>query len=295
MNTKQKIWTQVEFTLPEDREEMASWLMMQFGATGCATGAIDNTNTVRLQASFKKSSLDDSEIQSIKAALEEYGLSQSLQSFCIKELVEEDWLIRFKEGLEPFDVGERLTICPPWAKAKLSPAQKQRKVIYIEPGMAFGTGLHITTRFCLQAIESDAQQVSSALDVGTGSGILAIAQTLLNEKCATIAVDTNEQAITNAQSNLELNGASKQVRLLLGSTDAIQDQKFDRIFSNLTAEDIIALLPEYERLLARGGSVICAGIIEERLPLLTAALAARGWKILKNELNNGWAGLIIGR
>ena len=273
-----RTWTIVEFELGADHEDMAAWLMMHNGASGCEIRPSDKELRVVLHATFDKPRLGDAELSNLQAVLEEYGLSDSLRSLRVSELEEQDWLEKWKEGFQPFTIGDRFTICPPWAQDRLTFYQKaDRHVIWIEPGMAFGTGLHATTQYCLRMIEKEAKIVN-ALDVGTGSGVLAIACALLNETSKIVAVDIDPQAIKTADENCRLNEVAEQVELIVGTTNNLKSQRFHYMFSNLTCEDIVALLPEYERLLEHGGKVFCAGILEEKLSQLQNALAARHWR-----------------
>jgi ribosomal protein L11 methyltransferase len=134
------------------------------------------------------------------------------------------------------------------------------------------------------------------IDVGTGSGILAIAAAMLTgPKAVIIGVDTDPVAIEVATKNLELNKVEGRVELICGSTDAVSRKDFDVIFSNLTCEDIISILPEYERLLAPGGFVICAGILKEKLKMLDKVLAKRRWVKRDEQISGIWAGITISR
>lgn len=140
-------------------------------------------------------------------------------------------------------------VCPPWLLDTLTPEEiGVRKVLVLEPGMAFGTGLHATTQYCLTAFEMQPHP-QRILDVGTGSGILAIASAMqTGPKAVIIGVDIDPVAIENAVKNLELNRVQKRVELITGGIEAVTRKDFDVIFSNLTCEDIISLLPDYERL-----------------------------------------------
>src|SRR5271156_6376310 len=199
-----RTWTIVQFELRPDHEEMAAWLMMHNGATGCEIKEAESDH-ILLQATFPQSSLKDEELRKQESQLEEYGLSSSLRSLKVSSLEEQDWLEKWKEGFQPFTIGGRVTICPPWWKEKLSEnLQIGRHVIYIEPGLAFGTGLHATTQYCIRCIEKQGS-IGSALDVGTGSGILAIACALIHPGSKVLALDIDPQAIKTARENLEIN------------------------------------------------------------------------------------------
>ena len=292
--TAKRTWAILEFEVGADYEEMASWLMIHNGASGCEVKP-QADDKLLIQATFPESKISEADLRRLESALEEYGLSSSLRSLKVSSIEEQDWLERWKEGFRPFTIGKKLGICPPWLKDELdAELMKGRHVIYIEPGMAFGTGLHATTQFCMTAIECE-PHIAEALDVGTGSGILAIASAFLNPSGKIIAIDIDPESIRTAKLNCELNGVLDRVELILGTTTAIHNRQFKHIFSNMTCEDIIALLPEYERLLLPNGIVFCAGILTEKLNLLEAALSARRWKILRNEQSGIWTGLTVGR
>ena len=294
-NTKLKRqWALVEFEASADHEDLASWLMMQCGSIGCEILPADQ-GCVLVHASFDERELSHDQLHKIKTILEEYGLSSSLNSLRHKSVEEEDWLAKWKEGFEPFAIGDKFLICPPWDLESLTPEQSaDRHVLVLEPGMAFGTGLHATTRYCLRALESQPAPLA-VVDVGTGSGILAIACAMLHSSASVTGVDTDPVAIDVAKKNLQLNKMEGKIQLLLGGTEILGNRKFDLILSNLTCEDIVSLLPDYEQMLAPGGSVICAGILQEKLPLLETAMADRAWRKRNLELEGMWAGLTLYR
>ncbi|HEY9681820.1 MAG TPA: 50S ribosomal protein L11 methyltransferase [Oculatellaceae cyanobacterium] len=294
--TKRK-WATLEFEISAEHEDMASWLMIHNGATGCEVKQAGECRLL-LQATFPSAAISDDELKRLESAMEEYGLSSSLRSLKVSQVEEQDWLERWKQGFQPFTIGKKLGICPPWLKSEFEagayPELAGRHVIFIEPGMAFGTGLHATTQYCMSAIERE-QTIEEALDVGTGSGILAIAATILNPSCRVLAIDNDPESVRTSKHNCELNGVSARVQNELGTTEIVTERQYKHIFSNMTCEDIIALLPEYERLLIPGGVVFCAGVLTEKLHLLEDALASRGWKILQTEQNGAWTGLTVSR
>lgn len=289
-------WATVEFQTTPENEDMASWLMVQCGATGCEILEIDPDGDIVVRATFDELELSEEQLKNIQTSLEEYGLGQSLKSLRHKSVEEEDWLVKWKEGLKPFEVGNQFLVCPPWLLDELTPEEiGVRKILILEPGMAFGTGLHATTQYCLTAFEMQPHP-QRVIDVGTGSGILAIASAMLTgPKSVTIGIDIDPVAIEVAAKNLELNKVEKRVELICGGTDAVTRKDFDVIFSNLTCEDIMSLLPEYERLLAPGGFVICAGILKEKLPMLTKELTKRKWVMRDEKIQGMWAGITIAR
>jgi len=287
-------WSQLELTVPSRHEDMASWVLVQGGALGCEVLPHSDEQVV-IRASFDKHVLDQEKLQNLAALLEEYGLSDTLRSLKVSDIPKEDWLAKWKEGFEPFRVGTKFVVCPLWRKDDLSPEISEgRNVIFIEPGMAFGTGLHTTTQFCLRALEAYKPE-GNVLDVGTGSGILAIACKMVNPDANVIGVDTDPLSIEAAETDLKVNNLEGKVDLRLGSTETVADMQFDMILSNLTCEDIIALLPDYVRMLKPGAKVIGAGILKEKLEMLKGAISRYPVNIEHAETLGNWVGIVLQR
>ena len=283
-----EIWASVYFETEAEQEDLACWLMIERGAKGCEIGSLAH-GRIAIKASFQSSELSPPAIKDIGARLDEYGLAEALKTFRVDQIKEEDWLNKWKQGFEPISIGKHFVICPPWRKDayKLEAGQQ---LIIIDPGMAFGTGLHATTQYCLKAIEKF-DLGSNIVDIGTGSGILAIASAMIYPDAQVVALDNNAHAIENAYQNLCLNNVEHQIRLLEGEPAGVLSGKFSTIFSNLTCEDIVALLPIYASLLASKGKIICAGILHDRLCLLEHAAAQYPWRILDQEIAGEWVGL----
>ncbi len=285
-------WQTVEIQVMLEQEELASWLMLQGGANGCRVNQNNNELTT-VQATFKTKYLTDQQLNILKSSFQTYGLEGCLTTLSVKNIPDADWLSEWKKGFEPFVVGERLLVCPSWLKDQL-PEDSNHKVIVIEPGMAFGTDLHATTQYCLQQI-TQLSSVKDILDIGTGSGILAIASALCLPQAHITAMDIDPASIDNAHHNLALNKVENQVDLRLGTTSILSNLSFDCILSNLTCEDIVSLLQEYLRLLHPGGTVICAGILKEKLPLLEQAIATYPLSITQQEVAGEWVGVRMSR
>lgn len=273
--------------------------MMQLGANGCELDANPSGGGVRLRATFDEDKLNGGDTTRIAAAMEEYGLSASIPSLRVSSLEEEDWLKEWKKGFTPFPVGERLLVCPEWEKSTLPDSLKSgRSVIYIEPGLAFGTGFHPTTRFCLAMVDRLIGSSSRVLDVGTGSGILAIGAALLSPSATIVAVETDPLACRVARENFASNGVEARIELLEGSTDVLltsSPQPFDLILSNLTYEDNAALLPDYMTLSRSGTYFAFAGILREKLERMRETLAAHSLAIIEEEVGDMWAGVLARR
>lgn len=297
-NTKQETkrsWWVIEFEVDSQQEDMASWLMIHLGANGCQfISSADGL--VTLQASFEADRISPERLQPIYAGLDEYGLAPVAKTLRINKLEEEDWLAEWKRGMQPIKLGERFIVSPPWFEGSIPEADLAgRHIIWIEPGLAFGTGFHATTQFCLRAIEKHLQTSRLILDVGTGSGILAIAAAQLLPESQILALEIDSVACSVAEENFGLNHVGKQVQLFEGSTEKLSGQKFDAILSNLTCEDNVALLPEYKDFLVPGGKAIMSGILLEKLAILEEALNKHQFQIVEKETDEMWAGLVVAR
>jgi ribosomal protein L11 methyltransferase len=290
MNSVKTIWTAIKFETAPENEDLACWLMIEFGAKGCEVEKLPSANLL-VKSYFEG---DTEIIDTIALRLEEYGLGKALNSLQHEELDEQDWLGKWKASFKPFAVGNKFVVCPAWEADKPLEAGLEAGLrIIIEPGMAFGTGLHATTQFCLVTVEKGLPK-GPILDVGTGSGILAIAAALLDKEAKILAIDNDPTALANAAVNLKLNRVEAQVELLLSSPENVEG-KFRTILSNMTCEDIIALLPTYECLLVPNGIVVGAGILKVKMSLLESAIAQANFEISEREEKGEWMGVVLTR
>jgi ribosomal protein L11 methyltransferase len=195
--------------------------------------------------------------------------TSSVREMNLREVHDQDWLGEWKKSWQPVAVGRRFLIAPPWAQ--IADAE-ERIVIRIEPGMAFGTGTHETTRLCLAALEKYFGG-GSLLDVGTGTGILAIAAAKLFPDARIEACDTDPLAIEIARENARLNDVADQIEFSVG-TVAEATASVDIVCANLTADVITSLLPAL--LGATCGHLILSGILEIQLDQVVSALHQHG-------------------
>lgn len=205
----------------------------------------------------------------------------------------ESWQNSWKRFIKPRRVGKTFWVTPPW----LAPPQfRRRQVITIEPGMAFGTGTHATTRGCLEYLEQVAESFKgrpfTALDVGTGAGILAIASVKSGAK-RVWAIDTDPVALQVAQENLNVNGVAGQVYLSDRKLTVIK-KRFAVVVANLTAETILDLARGLERKVAAGGFLILSGILQEKAGVVKRRFAP-GFRVLGQRRKKEWATLLLQR
>lgn len=212
---------------------------------------------------------------------------------------EEDWENNWKLYYKPLMVGKRLLVCPSW---ETTDNPEGRVVLRLDPGMAFGTGTHHTTRMCLSYLEKTVQAGAAMLDLGCGSGILAIAAVLLGAKHAT-CVDIDPVAEKVARENALLNGIGEDRHCVYAGdilTDKaliarIREQRYQIITANIVASVIIPLAPLIPDLLAEDGVFICSGIITERLAEVQHALTSANLRILATRQAEDWCAIMTGK
>ncbi len=198
---------------------------------------------------------------------------------------EEDWANNWKAYFKPLPVGERLLICPTWEPI---PETDGRAVLSIDPGMAFGTGGHDTTRLVLETLEKAVTPETELLDIGCGSGILSIAALLLGAKRA-FGVDIDPLAVKTARENGALNGmAEPRFTVCEGDLAARVTGRYDVVAANIVADAIIALSPAVPAFLKDGGTYIVSGIIDTREDEVLAALETSGFAVTGRRESGGW-------
>ena len=210
------------------------------------------------------------------------GIGHELVS---QEEREDDWANNWKQYFKPLPVGERLLIRPTWEPAGDAGG---RQVLSIDPGMAFGTGGHDTTRLVLETLEQAVRPGTALLDVGCGSGILSIAALLLGAETA-VGVDIDPLAVKTAAENGALNGFSPP-RFTVFQGDLATDVEgwYDVVAANIVADAIIGLSPAVPRVLKPGGVYIVSGIIDTREADVVGALSACGFAVTGRREHGGW-------
>jgi ribosomal protein L11 methyltransferase len=201
---------------------------------------------------------------------------------------EEDWANAWKEYYHVLHLGQRIVIKPSWRDYAPQPGEV---VLELDPGMAFGTGLHPTTRLCLEALERYIRPGVRVLDVGTGSGILALAAARLGA-ASVLALDISSVAIEAAQANVRANGLEERITVRFGSLEESSNECYDLVVANIIARVIADLAPALVGALIPGGVLIASGIIEERLPLAENALRAAGLAEIEQERDGDWVMLV---
>jgi ribosomal protein L11 methyltransferase len=295
-----RLWYALDVEIEAAAREAVEYALMEAGALGTETNDTDG-KLVLVTAYFDQTPNRESVRTELAEALRIYNLSSpSVGEMNVREVVNEDWLGEWKKSWQPVEVGERFIIAPPWAEI---PDDHGRLVIRIEPGMAFGTGTHETTRLCLAAIEkyflpshaasprTDAGAGGSFLDVGTGTGILAIAAAKLSPDAHVEACDTDAEAVAIARENARLNGVAEKIAFRVGTVEEATASA-DVVCANLTVDVIVPMLPSL--LSVTCGRLILSGILDTQVEGLNARLLECGVSAPCETMHDGeWVALIV--
>ncbi|HJT68256.1 MAG TPA: 50S ribosomal protein L11 methyltransferase [Pyrinomonadaceae bacterium] len=260
-----EMWYALEVDVEAQAREAVEYALMEAGASGTET-ATDDTDGTRITGYFEGVPDRERVRSALFEALRIYELpSSSARDMNVREVEQRDWLAEWKKNWQPVEVG-RFVIAPPWSTTDVAPGQC---VIRIEPGMAFGTGTHETTRLCLAAIQQY-YEGGTFLDVGTGTGILAIAVAACAPGAHVEACDTDADAIEIARENAAANGVADRISFRVGSVNE-ETPSADFICANLTAEAIAKILPTLVALSC--GRLVLSGILETQVEAITNQLA----------------------
>lgn len=200
---------------------------------------------------------------------------------------EEDWLNNWRQYFHPTPIGEKLLIRPTW-RDNYDPGE--RIVLNIDPGLAFGTGNHETTRLCLETLEKYIHGGEKMLDVGCGSGILAIAGLLLGAKEA-LGVDIDQMAVKTAEENAQINGVADRFNVVCGNLTDKVSGKYDVIAANIVADAIIMLSSGVKNFMDENTVYIMSGIIDTRRDDVVNAIK-NDFEIVEEITDNGWVCLV---
>jgi ribosomal protein L11 methyltransferase len=299
-------WYALDVETEASAREAVEYALMEAGALGTETNDARETSVcrspstanakvdaveqliLRVTGYFDHTPNRESVRTELADSLLVYNLpSSSVREMNVREVPDEDWLGEWKKSWQPVEVARRFIIAPPWSGI---PDEPSRIVIRIEPGMAFGTGTHETTRLCLAAIEKYFEG-GSFLDVGTGTGILAIAAVKLFPDAHIEACDTDAEAIAIARENATLNGVSEKIIFRVGTvTDSTASAQV--VCANLTADVINLALPSL--LGVTCGRLILSGILDSQRHVVRARLRENGvFDALEIVQDGEWIALII--
>jgi ribosomal protein L11 methyltransferase len=304
-------WAELTLHVPPDSTEPVSAVLTE---AGCAGVAVVDPNAVSsdpfaLQAGADEARprpgapcrvtaylpVDDrleASLDAVRAGLDavrDAGFAVK-DEITLRTVDDDSWADAWKAYFKPLRVGRRFVVKPSWETWDAAPDDL---IIEIDPGMAFGSGSHPSTRLCLELLEETVRRGERVLDWGTGSGILGVGAVLLGAR-EVVAVDLDPVAVRAAEENAERNGFADRIRTSVASIEAVPaDAPFDRVVANIVADPIIAGAGEIAARLRPGGPALVAGIIDRRETEVVRALEAAGLCLLRTAAEEEWRGLLF--
>lgn len=297
-------WQELTIEVKREAEEAASNILIELGSQGVAIDdsadylgqddqygelfpEVEQSERVKITGYYP----DSVDIEAIAsqanerlAELDGFGLETGDIELTRQELAEEDWADNWKKYFEPTRITHDLTIVPSWTDYEAGPSEK---VIKLDPGMAFGTGTHPTTKMSLFALEQVLRGGETVLDVGTGSGVLSIASSLLGAKDL-YAYDLDDVAVRVAQENIALNAGTENIHVAAGDLLKGVDIEADVIVANILADILVNLTDDAYRLLKDEGYLIMSGIISEKWNLVRESAETAGFFLETHMIQGEW-------
>ena len=294
------MWWRLSLPVQTELEESLLWKLNVLGLHRVATQHAPETPDQRTLLAWlpahewpedQRSEL----ISSLIPLAETFGLALAQPVW--DELADEDWSLSWKQHWQPDPVGERLLILPAWLDVPIEHAQ--RLVLKMDPGSAFGTGSHPTTRLCLEALETAPPRESLVADLGCGSGVLGLAALGLGAR-SVVAADTDSLAVRATTDNRSLNRHdAAELEVAQGSVETLQrllaGRRADLLLCNILAPVIEALAPSFESLLAEEGRALLSGLLVDQAPRLIQVLGDLGWMVTASAEQGRWGLLDIRR
>jgi len=200
-----------------------------------------------------------------------------------------DWNENWKKYFHTIEIGEKLAVVPSWEEYK---NPDNRTVLSIDPGAAFGTGTHATTSLCLGVLDKKVTKGQKVLDIGCGSGILAIASVLLGADFA-VGVDIDAQSVKTAKENAEINNLADKTEFFVGDLADKVSGKYNIVCANIVADVIIRLLPDVGHFMEEDGILIISGIIDIRKEDVLSAIKQNGFTIIEEAYRENWCAFTL--
>jgi len=279
-------WFEIALEVPAADVDAATGLLAAVGFTGSEIDERDVSATMRIHVACDGAEHARTRADGAVALLAHLGA----RLVSIKELDESVWREGWKRHFERTAIGKRLEIRPPWCEAA---ASGERIAIVINPGLAFGTGQHETTAGCLELLEKAVVRGTSVLDVGCGSGILAIAAAKLGAT-RIVAVDNDPEALNAVRENTVLNRVERFVDARLAEGPPA-GETFDVVVANILAETLAEMAIALTSCVKRGGTLVLSGIESTRSRLVQDAFRAQGWRQAEMIERSGWVSLALAR
>ena len=292
-------WLELTITLPAAGAESLGEALVALGSPGVVQESVPRSRGIsdgqpsamaKVTSAFPMEQVTERLLGEVRRALDDLGSAAGAQPTLSMQLIDGGaWVEQWKRFYRPFKIGKRLVIRPPWEPYV---AAADERVLTLNPGQAFGTGLHATTQLCLTFLETIIGMRPGArlLDVGCGSGILSLAGVLFGGASA-VGIDVDRLAVWVARANARLNQLSKQATFGAGSLEVVRDQ-FDVVVANILLEPILAMLQPLHSVIVSGGAVVLSGVLTTEVPQLRGGLLAHGWRIAHQASQEEWTAVV---
>ncbi len=287
-------WVQISIETSKSAEDTLSYLLIEeMGASGVQIeDDISNYEKTTMIVYFPSDDIVGERLNKIKQTIDEMrnlGIDVGKGKISFRNFDEYDWQSAWKRYFKPLLIGERIIVYPSWED--ISKFSSRDIAIQIDPSMAFGTGKHSTTILSLEMLEKTIKGGEKVLDVGTGSGILAIASAKLGAKDV-IAVDIDPIAVNIAKENLKINGVTNKVRVICGDLASAIRDKYDVVVSNIFTKVLLSMLLDVKSRLNPNGYWILSGILETEKSEVESALVKENFYILDISRHQEWVGVL---
>ena len=298
MKNSQLAWLRLEQEIPFELEDSFYWLLRNLKINRFSfEHNPDNksTQTVFIWLPLSEWSVTDQEklVQSLISLAKPFELTLPACKWI--QVKDEDWSLSWKKGWKPDPVGKSILILPAWLEV---PEEFiSRKIIRLDPGSAFGTGSHPSTRLCIEALDNAPPVGRTIADLGCGSGILSLTALKLGATSA-LAVDTDSLAISATKMNSALNNfPENRLNAFLGSIGELEanipEKKIDLMLCNILAPVIKKLGPDFEKILGYKGKLILSGLLVGQIKELQEFFLPLGWEVLEIKTQNQWALMVL--
>ncbi|MNO69075.1 Ribosomal protein L11 methyltransferase [compost metagenome] len=317
------IWKEITIHTTEEAVEMISNFMHEAGAGGVTIEEhVDNSKPrdtslgqwfeippndipegeAKISGYFPEGTDIEAVITEIKERteeLKEFNIDPGQAAITVRDVSEDDWANNWKQYFKPLRVSKRLTIKPTWEQ--YTPETSEEKIIELDPGMAFGTGTHPTTSLCLRTLEGVIQEGDEVIDVGTGSGILAIGACQLGAS-RVLALDLDPVAVSSAKENTKLNRLEERIEVVESDLLSVLKNNGDSnvsvtlpvrvVVANILAEIILLFIEDVYQALQSGGYYIASGIYKNKEQAVEEALLAAGFEIVNTAREEDWVAFV---